>query len=244
MDYYGILLFSLSWRSFMLLPFDELPEEFKNEAVKKYYDLLKLKKRSIFFKRVLDIVLSLILLVILIIPIIILSFAVKFTSRGPILYKQERVTTYNRHFFIYKFRTMVVNADKIGSLVTSKDDPRVTGIGKFLRKYRLDELPQIVNVLKGDMSFVGTRPEVPKYVDKYTPAMYATLLMPAGITSLASIKFKNEERMLESSNSVDEDYIGIILPKKMHYNLLYLKTFGFRNDIYLMVKTIKEVAFH
>jgi lipopolysaccharide/colanic/teichoic acid biosynthesis glycosyltransferase len=228
----------------MLLPFDELPEEFQNNAVKKYYNILKGKKRSIIVKRLFDIILSLLLIIILFIPIIILSLAVKLTSRGPVLYKQVRVTTYNREFKILKFRTMVENADKLGALVTSLGDNRITKIGHFLRKYRLDELPQIFNVLKGDMSFVGTRPEVPKYVAKYTPAMYSTLLMPAGITSLASIKFKNEDRMLETSTNIDDDYISIILPKKMHYNILYIKSFGFRNDLYLMLKTVKEVLFH
>lgn len=228
----------------MLLPFEELPQEFKNDAVKKYYDILKNKKRSIIIKRTFDIIVSVILLIILLIPIIVIALLVKCTSKGPVMYKQVRVTTYNRRFEIYKFRTMVENADKIGTLVTSLGDPRITKIGSFLRKYRLDELPQILNVLKGDMSFVGTRPEVPKYVEKYTPVMYATLLMPAGITSLASIKFKNEDRMLESSTNIDEDYISIILPKKMHYNILYIKSFGFRNDLYLMLKTVKEVLFH
>lgn len=228
----------------MLLPFDELPEEFQNSAVKKYYDILKEKKSSMVIKRVFDILISVILIILLIIPIITISLAVKLTSRGPILYKQIRVTTYNKRFKIYKFRTMVENADKMGALVTSLGDNRITKIGHFLRKYRLDELPQIFNVLKGEMSFVGTRPEVPKYVDRYTPVMYSTLLMPAGITSLASIKFKNEDRMLETSTNIDEDYIGIILPKKMHYNILYIKSFGFRNDLYLMLKTVKEVLFH
>lgn len=228
----------------MLLPFEELPEEFQNDAVKKYYNILKNKKSSLALKRFFDIAVSVVLLLILILPIIVISLIVKLTSKGPILYKQVRVTTYNRKFHIYKFRTMVVNADKIGSLVTSARDPRITGIGHFLRKYRLDELPQVFNVLKGDMSIVGTRPEVPKYVDSYSDSMYATLLMPAGITSLASIKFKNEERMLESSATIDEDYVGIILPKKMHYNLLYIKTFNFKTDVYLMLKTVKEVLFH
>lgn len=228
----------------MLLPFEELPQEFQNDAVKKYYDILKNKKSSLAAKRALDIVICIFLLVFLIVPIIILAFCVKLTSRGPVMYKQVRVTTYNRKFAIYKFRTMVVDADKIGSLVTSAGDPRITKIGRFLRKYRLDEIPQIFNVLKGDMSIVGTRPEVPKYVDKYSPQMYATLLMPAGITSLASIKFKNEDRMLETSTNIDEDYVGIILPKKMHYNLLYIKSFNFKTDLFLMFKTISEVLFH
>ncbi len=228
----------------MLLPFEELPKEFQNDAVKKYYDILKNKKSSLIAKRALDIIVCIFLLIFLILPIIILALLVKFTSRGPILYKQVRVTTYNREFSIYKFRTMVVDADKIGTLVTSAGDPRITGIGRFLRKYRLDEIPQIFNVLKGDMSIVGTRPEVPRYVKNYSQQMYATLLMPAGITSLASIKFKNEDRMLELSKNVDEDYVSIILPKKMHYNLLYIKTFNFRTDLYLMFKTISEVLFH
>ena len=228
----------------MLLPFEELPQEFQNDAVKKYYDILKNNKSSLAAKRALDIVICIFLLVFLIVPIIILAFCVKLTSRGPVMYKQVRVTTYNRKFAIYKFRTMVVDADKIGSLVTSAGDPRITKIGRFLRKYRLDEIPQIFNVLKGDMSIVGTRPEVPKYVDKYSPQMYATLLMPAGITSLASIKFKNEDRMLQTSTNIDEDYVGIILPKKMHYNLLYIKSFNFKTDLFLMFKTISEVLFH
>lgn len=228
----------------MLLSFDELPKEFQNDDVKKYYDILKNKKSSIIIKRTFDIILSVLLIIILSWLIIILALCVKFSSRGPVLYKQIRITTYNKEFKIYKFRTMVVNADKMGSHVTSMNDKRITRIGHILRKYRLDELPQLFNVLKGDMSFVGTRPEVPDYVKRYTPKMYATLLMPAGITSLASIKFKNEDRMLETSTNIDEDYVGIILPKKMHYNLLYIKNFGFRNDLYLMLKTVKEVAFH
>ncbi len=228
----------------MLLSFDELPKEFQNDDVKKYYDILKNKKSSIIIKRTFDIILSVLLIIILSWLIIILALCVKFSSRGPVLYKQIRITTYNKEFKIYKFRTMVVNADKMGSHVTSMNDKRITRIGRILRKYRLDELPQLFNVLKGDMSFVGTRPEVPDYVKRYTPKMYATLLMPAGITSLASIKFKNEDRMLETSTNIDEDYVGIILPKKMHYNLLYIKNFGFRNDLYLMLKTVKEVAFH
>ena len=240
----------------MLLSFDELPKEFQNDDVKKYYDILKNKKSSIIIKRTFDIILSVLLIIILSWLIIILALCVKFSSRGPVLYKQIRITTYNKEFKIYKFRTMVVNADKMGSHVTSRNDKRITRIGRMLRKYRLDELPQLFNVLKGDMSLVGTRPptvdmsvvgtrpEVPDYVKRYTPKMYATLLMPAGITSLASIKFKNEDRMLETSTNIDEDYVGIILPKKMHYNLLYIKNFGFRNDLYLMLKTVKEVAFH
>ncbi|MDD6225403.1 MAG: sugar transferase [bacterium] len=226
----------------MILPYDKLPKRFQTEAVKPYYDILSKKKRSLFLKRVTDIVLCSILLVFLIIPMIIIALSVKVTSKGPVFYKQKRVTTYGRIFNILKFRTMVDGADKIGSLVTGNNDSRVTSVGKFLRKYRLDEIPQIFNVLSGKMSIVGTRPEVPKYVERYTDEMYATLLMPAGITSLASIKFKDEEKLLQSSENIDEDYVNKILPQKMRYNLKYISRFGFRRDLYLMLKTVKEVV--
>ncbi|MGN0453822.1 MAG: sugar transferase [Ruminococcus sp.] len=225
-----------------MLPYDKLPKRFQTEAVKPYYDILSKKKRSLFLKRVTDIVLCSILLVFLIIPMIIIALSVKVTSKGPVFYKQKRVTTYGRIFNILKFRTMVDGADKIGSLVTGNNDSRVTSVGKFLRKYRLDEIPQIFNVLSGKMSIVGTRPEVPKYVERYTDEMYATLLMPAGITSLASIKFKDEEKLLQSSENIDEDYVNKILPQKMRYNLKYISRFGFRRDLYLMLKTVKEVV--
>lgn len=225
----------------MLIPYDKLPAEFHCDEVKKYYDLLMKKKRTFFFKRIFDIFGAIFALVFLIIPIIVIAIIVKCTSKGPVFYRQVRVTQYNKEFKIFKFRTMVVNADQMGSLVTSYNDNRITKIGHFLRKYRLDELPQIFNVLLGDMSFVGTRPEVPKYVNQYSKKYYATLLMPAGITSLASIKFKNEDKLLESSTNVDEDYIKIILPKKMRYNLLYTKNFSIKTDIYLMLRTVKEV---
>lgn len=225
----------------MLRPFNELPQEFKNDSVKKYYDILAKRKNSLYFKRIFDILVSLVILVILILPLLIIALLVKLTSRGPVFYRQVRVTTYNREFRIFKFRTMVVNADQLGALVTKENDPRITKIGGFLRKYRLDELPQIFNVLLGDMTFVGTRPEVPKYVNQYEDSYYATLLMPAGITSLASIKFKNEDKLLSDSTNVDEDYISIILPKKMRYNLLYIENFSVKYDISLMFKTIREV---
>ena len=155
-----------------------------------------------FFKRVLDILLSLIMLVFLIVPIIVISIMVKATSKGPVMFRQERVTTYGRKFKILKFRTMVVNAESLGTQVTTDHDDRVTKIGRKLRKYRLDELPQIFNVLSGSMSFVGVRPEVPKYVEQYEDVYYATLLMPAGITSPASIQYKDEEKLLAEMRKV------------------------------------------
>lgn len=225
----------------MLLPYDKLPKKMRNDKVKPYYDILNSKKRSLLLKRISDLVISIILTVFLIIPMLIIAIVVKATSRGPVFYKQTRVTAYGKVFNILKFRTMVDGADKIGALVTGKNDMRITKVGKFLRKYRLDELPQIFHVLSGKMSIVGTRPEVPKYVERYTDEMYATLLMPAGITSLASIKFKDEEKLLDNSNNIDEDYVNKILPQKMRYNLKYIHRFGFRRDLYLMLKTIKEV---
>ncbi|MBQ8539637.1 MAG: sugar transferase [Ruminococcus sp.] len=227
----------------LLKPFENLPDEFKNDEVKHYYDILDKKRKSLLVKRVADIVLSLIMIVLLALPMLIIALIIKFSSKGPVLYKQERVTTYGKKFKILKFRTMKVGADKAGLLTTENDD-RITGIGKVLRKLRLDELPQIFHVLSGKMSIVGTRPEVTKYVDKYTPKMYATLLMAAGVTSLASIKFKDEDRILgeiSDPERVDEIYMNEILPKKMRYNLKYIERFDFKWDIYLMYKTVKQV---
>ena len=228
-------------RRYGMKSFDKLPKQFQCEEVKHYYDILCKKTGSLVLKRITDLIFSVILLVILIIPIIIIAVAVKVTSKGPVFYRQVRVTTYGRHFKILKFRTMVENADKIGSLVTTDSDSRVTKVGRFLRKYRLDELPQIFNVLSGSMSVVGTRPEVPKYVEQYKPEYLATLLIPAGITSLASIMYKDEEKLLSSEQDVDKVYIEKILPEKMKYNLQYTENFGFRSDLKLMLKTVKEV---
>lgn len=224
--------------------FEKLPAQFQNDSVKAYYDILSKRQGSIIIKRVFDIIVSLILLVFLIIPIAVISILIKVNSPGPVLFKQKRVTTYGRIFKIYKFRTMVVNAESLGSKVTTKNDARITSIGKTLRKFRLDELPQIFNVIGGSMSFVGTRPEVQKYVDLYEDEYYATLLLPAGITSLTSIKFKDEENLLSAivdTEKIDETYVKTILPQKMEYNLQYTKEFGFLSDIKIMFKTVKEV---
>lgn len=228
----------------ILLPFDRLPEVFRNDEVKPYYDVLYKKRLSLCFKRVTDFILALIMLVFLLIPMAVIAVIIKLGSKGPVLYKQERVTKYNRTFRIWKFRTMTVGADKAGALVTSANDNRITGIGRTLRRFRLDELPQIFHVLSGKMSIVGTRPEVRRYVDRYTPAMMATLLMPAGITSLASIKFKDEDALIgdvSDPDEVDRIYVEEILPQKMAYNLEYISRFGFRRDIKLMLSTVKHV---
>ena len=227
-----------------LRSFEKLPPELQNDSVRKYYDILAKKRASIFFKRLTDILLALIMLIILILPMAIIALVVKTTSKGPVFYRQERVTTYNRRFMILKFRTMTVGADKAGALVTSANDARVTNVGAKLRKFRLDELPQIFHVLSGKMSFVGTRPEVVRFVERYEPEMMATLLMPAGITSLASIRYKDEDEIIGSTsdpNDVDRVYIEQILPEKMKYNLEYLSDFSFFGDIKLMFSTVKNV---
>ncbi|MBO5926414.1 MAG: sugar transferase [Clostridia bacterium] len=223
----------------MLKKWDSLPSEFKTEEVKRYYEILKRKKFSLFLKRLFDVLVSLILLSIALPFFIILAIVIKIDSRGPVFYRQERVTSYNKKFRIFKFRTMVFNADKKGSLITGKNDCRITRVGKFIRKCRLDEVSQLIDVLRGKMTFVGTRPEVPKYVEKYTPEMYATLLLPAGVTSTASIKFKDEDEILEkhSGENVDTVYVEKILPEKMKYNLNDIENFGFFRDISIMFKT-------
>ena len=228
----------------LLLPFEKLPVELRVPQVKEYYDILDKKRFSLFFKRVTDIVLALLMLILLLIPMAVIAVMIKLGSKGPVLYKQERVTKYNKTFRIWKFRTMTVGADQAGALVTSDHDARITGVGAKLRKLRLDELPQVFHVLSGKMSFVGTRPEVVKYVNCYTPEMMATLLMPAGITSLASIRYKDEDKIIgeiSDPDEVDRVYVEKILPEKMAYNLEYLSRFGIRRDIRLMLSTVKHV---
>ncbi len=224
-----------------LKSFDSLPEEFKNEYVKKHYEALKKRRMSLFLKRAFDIFVSVAILVVLLIPMAIISIAIRADSRGSVIFCQTRVTAFGRKFKIYKFRTMVQNAESIGTQVTTDGDSRITKVGRVLRKYRLDEFPQLINILKGEMSFVGTRPEVPKYVAAYTPQMYASLLLPAGITSLASIKYKDEERLISEATDADKAYIEDILPEKMRYNLEYLENFSFFGDIKLMLMTFFAV---
>lgn len=220
---------------------DKLPSDLRNDAVKPYYDILSRRGGSLVLKRIFDFVTAMILTVILLPAMGIIAVWIKCDSHGTVFFRQRRVTTYGRVFYIFKFRTMVSDAEKKGTQVTVSNDSRVTGAGKFLRKCRLDELPQLFNVLKGDMSFVGTRPEVERYVDRYTDEMKATLLLPAGITSLASIKYKDEEKLLDGANNPDEVYVNEVLPEKMKYNLEYIDKFNFFYDIKLMFMTFFAV---
>ena len=219
----------------------ELPQNMQSDAVREYYDILNSKTASLILKRLFDIIVSSVLIVICSPIMLILAICIKIDSKGPVMFRQRRVTTYNRVFRIFKFRTMVNDAEKKGTQVTPNNDPRVTKVGKLIRGCRLDELPQLFNVFLGDMTFVGTRPEVEKYVAAYTDEMMATLLLPAGITSVASIKYKDEEQLLEAAENTDEVYINEVLPEKMKYNLEALKNFSFFGDIKIMFQTVFAV---
>lgn len=225
----------------MLKKWETLPEYMQNDEVRFYYDSLQKKKVSMFLKRVMDLVGGLILLILLAIPMIVISIMIKLDSEGPVFYRQERITTYGKHFKIHKFRTMVSNADKIGSTVTVGNDSRITKVGAKLRGCRLDELPQVLDLISGNMSFVGTRPEAVKYVEQYKPEYMATLLLPAGITSEASIRYKDEAELLDAASNVDKTYIEEVLPGKMKYNLDSIKNFSFFGDVATMFRTVLAV---
>ena len=222
----------------MLRKWDALPEFMRTPEVRPYWEILNKKRIQLFLKRIFDLAVSVILLVILASPMAVIAILIKKDSEGPIFFRQERVTTYGKHFRIHKFRTMVSNADKIGTTITVENDNRVTKIGVKLRKYRLDELSQILDVISGNMSFVGTRPEVVKYVNMYNAEFNATLLMPAGITSEASIRYKDEDILLKATDNVDEVYINQILPNKMKWNLKSIKQFGVLREILIMFRTV------
>ena len=220
---------------------EELPKFMQCDEVKEYYDILSKKKLSLRLKRAFDIVAATCILIITAIPMIIIAIRIATESKGGVFYRQERVTTYGKKFKIHKFRTMVANADQIGSAVTVSGDNRITPIGAFLRKYRLDELPQVFDVLSGNMSFVGTRPEAVKYVNKYKPEYMATLLLPAGITSEARIRYKDEAELLDAADDVDRVYVEEVLPGKMKYNLQSIKKFSFLGEIVTMFRTVLAV---
>ncbi|MBE6535701.1 MAG: sugar transferase [Ruminococcaceae bacterium] len=225
-----------------MLDWEKLPQDMQTEDVRAYYDILKKKKCGLFFKRAFDIFVSLIMLSVLWPIFLILALIIKIDSHGPVFYRQERITQYGKKFRIFKFRTMVVNADKIGTQITVSNDNRITRVGKLLRKTRLDEIPQLIDILRGTLTFVGTRPEVKKYVDQYTDEMKATLLLPAGVTSEASIRYKDESKLLDAAkDDADNVYVNKIIPAKMKYNLHALKTFDFWKDIKIMFMTVFAV---
>lgn len=224
----------------ILKKFDKLPMEFQNDSVLKYYEILKKKRTSILLKRIFDFTMSSLLLLGLSPILFIIAICVKLDSPGNAIFKQKRITRYGKEFYIYKFRTMYQGSER-GSQVTINNDVRITKVGRVLRQYRIDELLQLINILKGEMSFVGTRPEVKKYVECYSDEMYATLLLPAGVTSLASIKYKDEDRLLASADAADDVYVNEILEQKMEYNLEYIKEFLFWKDIQIMFATVTAV---
>ena len=221
-----------------LRKWEDLPAFMKNDEVKEYYDILAKKKGALGLKRGFDVVVAIIMLVVFAIPMLIIAIMIKADSLGPVFYRQERVTTYGKKFRIHKFRTMVSNADKIGSAVTVGGDARITKIGAKIRNLRIDEVPQLLDVLSGNMSFVGTRPEATKYVKHYTKEMNATLLLPAGITSEASIRYKDEAKLLDAADDVDKVYVEEVLPGKMKYNLQSLRDFSFAGEIATMFRTV------
>lgn len=231
----------------MIPEWKELPKSMRNDRVRIYYEHLCRKRFGLYLKRTMDFLLALILTIVLSPVLAGIALWIKSDSKGSVFYRQERITRYGKPYRIFKFRTMVSGADKKGPLVTKNQDVRITKAGRALRKCRLDELPQLFNVLLGDMSFVGTRPEVQKYVAQYTDEMMATLLLPAGITSRTSILFKDEDILLEkyqkeTGKSVDDVYVEHILPIKMKYNLQYLKSFSFPGDLKIMMDTALAVA--
>ncbi len=232
---------SIRGKGMKLIPWEELPQKMKNESVKRYYDILTDKHISLALKRLFDIIAAILLSIILIPLFLIISIAVKIDSKGTVMFTHIRVTQYAKTFNMLKFRTMVANADKMGTQVTTNNDVRITKVGRILRRLRLDEIPQLFNIISGDMTFVGTRPEVPKYVAHYSDEMLATLLVPAGVTSEASIEFKDEEKLISIAENADKTYVDEVLIEKMKYNLKSLAHFSFLNDIKTLVRTVFAV---
>ena len=223
-----------------IIEWEQLPLEMKTNEVRRYYDILKNRRFSLLIKRLFDIIVSLFALVCLSPVYLILAVAIKIDSPGPVFYRQERITQYGKSFRIHKFRTMVQNADK-GLQVTVNNDNRITRVGKIIRDCRLDEIAQLFDVIQGNLTLVGVRPEIPKYVEEYSSEMMATLLLPAGVTSLASIYYKDEAKMLDGVDDADKIYIEEILPQKMYYNLKGIEEFSFFGDIKVMFMTVFAV---
>lgn len=225
----------------MIRKWEDLPKAMRTAELRPYYDALCRKRGQLAAKRAFDVAFAVVLLILCALPMAVIAVLIKLDSKGPVFYRQERVTAYGRHFRIHKFRTMVSDADKIGTAVTVGNDSRITRVGSKLRHLRIDELPQLIDVIKGDMSFVGTRPEALKYVKKYKREYLATLFLPAGITSEASIRYKDEDRLLDAASDVDKVYVEDVLPEKMKWNLRSVREFSFGKDILTMFRTLRAV---
>ena len=227
----------------MLRRWKNLPENMRNDAVKPYYEALKKKQLSIAVKRGFDLVAGLLSLIVLSPIMLVIGAWIRLDSKGPALYRQVRVTRYSKPFRIFKFRTMRTDADRMGSQMTVDGDSRITRAGSMLRARRLDELPQLLNIVRGEMSFVGARPEVPKYVDTYTDEMMAVFLLPAGVTSDCSLLYRDEGKLLKDVKDVDGFYIHELLPQKMRCSLDALMHFGLADDMRVMWRTVRSVIF-
>lgn len=192
-------------------------------------------------KRLLDIACAIAGLVVLAPLLLVVALAVKCTSKGPALFGQKRIGKGGTTFTIWKFRSMVYGADKMGPLITASGDSRITGIGRFLRRSKIDEFPQLWNVLIGDMSFVGPRPELSVYVRDYTPEQHGVLAVPPGITDLAAVAYRNEEEILAKATDRERFYREVILPHKLSLNLEYIRDLSFRRDLVLIFRTIGAI---
>ena len=223
------------------MTYSQLSEDMKNEFTEKCMALLSRKRASLAVKRAFDIIVSLIILIVLSPLLLLIALAVKLDSKGPVFYRQVRVGRYGKDFRIYKFRTMVQDADKVGPPLTMGRDPRITRVGGLIRKCRLDEFSQLFNVLGGSMSLVGPRPEVRRYVEKYKPEYMQTLLIRPGVTAPSSIAFKDEDKILNAESDPEKVYVEKILPPKMELNLEYMKDMSVLNDVKIIFKTLSAV---
>ena len=229
----------------MIVPWKDLPPELQCPEVRPYYEILYRRRGRLLIKRGFDIFASIVLLLLLAPVMFGIAIWIRTDSPGPVFFRQERVTAFGKRFRICKFRTMRTDAEQLGAKLTADQDPRITRVGKKIRDLRLDELPQLFNILKGDMSFTGTRPEVPEYVHQYAPEWRATLLLPAGVTSTASVLYRDEDETLrrytDMGLSVDRAYVEHILPEKMEYNLKDIKHFTLLHDLVILVRTVIAV---
>jgi lipopolysaccharide/colanic/teichoic acid biosynthesis glycosyltransferase len=189
-------------------------------------------------KRLFDLIVALVSLIVLVPLFLIVGFLIKLDSPGPIFYKGDRIGKDGVLFKIYKFRTMVVNADRMGAALTQDGDPRVTRVGRILRKWKIDEIPQLLNVLSGEMSVVGPRPESPNYVEHYTPEQRQVLQVKPGMTGLTQVRFRHEETLLSRCTNIEEEYIAKIMPHKLALDLKYIEDQSMLLDVQLIIQTL------